>query len=129
MPTTVVLAVGLASEHFAAQTLLLRSAGLVIVPVWSIREAIDHFKTGDFDLVLLGHSLAAESKERLASLIHRSGSRTPVISIGSSSGDSDAFADATLVNEPANLQAGIADFLARQSRFPMAQARTLREAS
>lgn len=119
MPTTVVLAVGLASEHLAAQTKLLGSAGLIIVPVWSIREAIENFKNGDFDLVLLGHSLAAESKERLASLIHRSGSRTPVISIGNSSGDSDPFTDATVAYEPANLHTGIADFLAKRPAFSL----------
>ncbi|MGA9670695.1 MAG: hypothetical protein WBQ94_15905 [Terracidiphilus sp.] len=129
MPTTVILAVGLAAEHLAAQTSLVGSAGLVIVPVWSIREAIEHFKTGDFDLVLLGHSLAAESKERLASLIRKSGSRTPVISIGNSAGDSDPYADATLRNEPASLHAGIADFLAKRPAFSLPPARVLSKAS
>jgi CheY-like chemotaxis protein len=129
MSVTVVLAVGLVSDQLAAQKSHWRTAGFIVVPVWSIREAIEQFSEGDFDLVLLGHSLSVESKERLASLIRKTGSRTPVLSIGNSPGQYDLFADATLVNEPANLLPGIVEFMTARKRIHIQPAMPLRKAS
>jgi DNA-binding response OmpR family regulator len=100
MPVTVVLAVGLDSWLLSAQSAAWKSAGFVVIPVSSVKAAIDHFRVGDFDLVLLGHSFPAEIKERLTFLIKASGSRTPVVSISNSHGDCDKFADATLGGDP-----------------------------
>jgi len=51
---TVVLAVGLDSWRLTSQGSDLRSAGYVVISASSIRDAIEQFKVGDFDLVLLG---------------------------------------------------------------------------
>jgi len=71
-----------------------QSAGYFVTWTNSIREAIEWFRVGDFDLVLLGGSIPLESRERLAFLIRASGSNTPVVSIVDSSADCDAFAEA-----------------------------------
>jgi hypothetical protein len=107
MPVTVVLAVGLDTWLRSAQSWLLsaqsvawKSAGFVVISVASVKAAIDHFRVGDFDLVLLGRAFSVEIKERLTFLIKASGSRTPVISLSNARGGCDAFADATLGDDP-----------------------------
>lgn len=129
MSTTVVLAVGLDPAQLAVQESPWSTAGLIIVPVWSIRDAIEHFKAGDFDLVLLGHSLSAESRERLTFLIRNLGARTPVVCLGNPSGDSNPFADATFADEPATLLHGVLDFLSKRPPFSIPPAQTLAKAS
>jgi DNA-binding response OmpR family regulator len=99
MSLKVVLAADVDSYLLAAYNTAWRSAGYIVVPAVSVREAIHNFMTGDFDLVLIGDSFSVESKERLTHLIRASGSRTPVVSIAKSSGDRDLLADATIKND------------------------------
>jgi len=56
MPLTIVLAVGVDSSLLASQRSVWQSAGCCIIAA-SIREAIAKLRDGDFDLVLLGHSI------------------------------------------------------------------------
>ena len=116
MTSTVVLTVGLESSFFRGQSLAWQSAGYSITSAWSIREAINLLHDIDFDIVLLGHSLTFESRERLAFLIRASGSRVPVACLENPSGDCDSFADATLKCEYIELIAGIGELLARRAR-------------
>jgi DNA-binding NarL/FixJ family response regulator len=81
-----------------------------------MQAAIDDFQEGDFDLVVLSHSLPMESRERFTSLIRASGSRVPVVCTTDSSGECDAFADATIRNEPHELMRDIGKLLAKQAR-------------
>ena len=92
MPLTIVLAVGVDSYLFGPQRAIWQSAGLFVTSAGSMREAIDQFRFGDFDLVLLGHSITEEDKERLTSFVRASGSRTPMVFLSSVSDDCDAFA-------------------------------------
>jgi DNA-binding NtrC family response regulator len=94
-----------------------RAAGYIVVSATSIREAIDHFKAGDFDLVLLGDSISKENKERLTFLIRASGSRTPVACIANAPGDFDSFADATLKNDSGVLLTGMGELMERATRL------------
>ena len=121
MSITVVLAVGLDSWLLSAHSAAWRSAGYIVMPAASIREAIEHFKAGDFDLVLLGDTVPTPDKERLTFLIRSSGSRTPVICIADSSGLVDSFADATLGNDSDALLSGMGEILARESRLRAAR--------
>ena len=116
MRITVVLAVGLDSWQLTLQDLDLKSAGYVVISAISIRDAIEQFKVGDFDLVLLGHSISAEQKERLTSLIRASGSRTPVVCIPNSSGDCNSFVDETLQDDASALLTGMEEILAKPQR-------------
>lgn len=118
MPFTIVLAVGLDSSLVAGQRSAWQSAGHFVTPVKSIKEAIVHLREGDFDLVLLGHSISPDSRERFTILIRASGSRTPVISITDSSKGNESFADLTIENEPANLLKSIREFMAERARAP-----------
>jgi CheY-like chemotaxis protein len=115
MSLTVVLAVGLDSWKLTAQSSLLRSAGYVVVSAHTIRDAVEHFKAGDFDLVLLDHSISVETKDRLTFLIRASGSQTPVVSVVYPSVDSHPFADAT---ESVAMLTGMGELLAKTARMP-----------
>jgi hypothetical protein len=117
MAVTVVLAVGLDPWMLMAQEPAWRSEGFIVITAYSVRDAIDYFKAGDFDLVLLGHSISLENKEGLTALIRAAGSSTPVVCIAGSCDAADSFADATLENDPLELLTGIKDVLARKSRL------------
>jgi hypothetical protein len=117
MSLKVVLAVGVDSWMLATHCVAWRSAGFIILPAVTMRDAFDHFRTGDFDLVLLGHSLPVESKERLTYLIRSSGSRTPVVSIANPSGDCDSFATATVKNDSDAMLECMSELLAEESRL------------
>ena|ERR1700753_602914 len=114
MPIIVVLAIGVDSALLKTQGSLWKAAGYVVNVAGSIREAIDHFKVGDFDLVLLGSSIPAENRERLTYLIRSLGSSVPVAFIAESSSDCDRFADATLRTEPKAMLAGMRELMARR---------------
>jgi hypothetical protein len=114
MSIIVVLAIGLDSALLKTQSPLWRAAGYVVNVAGSIREVIDHFKAGDFDLVLLGSSIPIENRERLTFLIRSLGSHVPVAFIAESSGDSDCFADATLRTAPKELLTGMRELVARR---------------
>jgi len=117
MSITVILAVGLDSWLLTTQRSVWQSAGYIFTLVGSTRDAIDQFRVGDFDLVLVCPSIPAENRERLTSLIRESGSRTPVVCIESDSGDCDAFLDATLKSEHKELVASIEELLAEKARI------------
>ncbi len=114
MPIIVVLAIGLDSTLLKTQSSFWKTAGYIVNVAGCIREAIDHFKAGDFDLVLLGNSIPADNRQRLTSLIRSLGSNVPVAFIAESSGDSDRFADATLRTEPKAMLAGMRELVARR---------------
>jgi DNA-binding response OmpR family regulator len=116
MSITVVLAVCVDPWLLAFNDAAWRSAAFVVIAAASIREAIDHFQAGDFDLVLLGHSISNEDMERLAFLVRASGSQTPVVSIANLTGDRDFLADRTLNNDSGALLAGMVELLAERER-------------
>ena len=116
MSITVVLGVGLDSWLLAANDAAWRSSGFIVIPAATVREAINHFQAGDFDLVLLGRSISNESKERLSFLIHASGSHTPVVSIANLAGELDLFADITIHDNSNSILAGMVELLAERER-------------
>jgi DNA-binding response OmpR family regulator len=120
MAVTVVLGVELDPWMLMAQDSQWRSEGYIVIHAYSVRDAIDHFNAGDFDLVLLGCSMTMESKKRLTSLIRASGSYTPVVSIAGSREVCHTFADATLTDDPRELLKGIKEVSAARTRMPAA---------
>ena len=110
---TVVLAVGLEPSLLATQSTEWKSAGYIVQSAGSIREAINHFRDGDFDLVLLGNSISPENKERLTLLIRTSGAQTPVVLMENRSAAFDSLADATLKNDSSEILTGLGELLGR----------------
>jgi len=114
----VVLAIGFDPWQIEAQRTVWRSAGCFVTAAESMREALGEFMGGDFDLVLLDHSIPAEDRDRLTSWIRASGSRTPVACITDSSGNPEDLAYSTIKNEPHALPRRIGELLATQTRKP-----------
>ena len=111
MALTVVLSSGVDADLLVTRNLVLQSAGYAVVPAFSIKEAIDCFQEGDFDLVLLCQSIPTKGKDCLTSLIRASGSRVPVVSVSGIACQRDAFTDATVGSEPGALLWGIREVL------------------
>lgn len=115
MPLAAVLAIGVDLPFLASHPPVWQSVGYNITSAGSIREAIVQLKRGNFDLILLDHSIPIESRERLTFLIRASGAGIPVVSVTDSPGHTDSFADATIRNEPQNLLKVIAELLAKRA--------------
>ena len=81
---------------------------------------MDLFNDGDFDLVVLGHSISIDDRERLTFLIRGCGSQTPVTFIGNSSRDFDSFAHAALKNDSSTLFTGLKELLVEESKIRVA---------
>src|SRR5580704_18192761 len=74
----------------------------------AINQSINQFQTGDFDMVLLCHSIPLQERDRLACAIRSSGYRVPVVLVASVSQEcSRGCADAILENHPKALVQGI----------------------
>jgi len=94
-----------------------KSAGYFAISTASIKDAINHFKAGDFDLVLLGHSIPVEARERLTFLIRTTCSHVPVACISGTSGHQDSFADATFERDSTDLLTGMRKLLDVKARM------------
>jgi len=97
----------------------------MVISAFSLRDAANQFLNGDFDLVLLDKSLPTKDKDRMASFIRVSGSRTPVVAVGSERHD-DTFVDATFDENPDNLLRGIKNILVKTG-IPLAEQLVLRD--
>lgn len=100
MPHPVVLMVAHDRVLAMTRSQVLRTAGYIVVTAFTPRQAIDEFVRGDFDLVLLCHSIPGDARERLVSALREYTSRTPIVSVASFDGHFDGFADATVENDP-----------------------------
>ena len=103
MPHVVVLAVGRDAVLLETRSHVLQAAGFTVIPELSLKNAVAKFREGDFDLVLLCHSIPAHDREGLARLLRDHASRTPIVSVSCSESALDSFADATLGNDPSEL--------------------------
>src|SRR5690349_16685847 len=106
MSFALILSVGSDPQLLGTRELLLQSAGYAVVSARSVKEAVDRFLGGDFDLVLLCHSLSETERKRVVYLIRASGSFTPVVAIAEYTGQNDGLASATIESDPEQLLAG-----------------------
>jgi CheY-like chemotaxis protein len=127
MSLTLVLSVGPDASLLETRNIVLRSAGYLVESASSVNEAARRFLAGDYDLLILCHSVPTRERERLTCLIRASGSRTPIVSISVNRGQCDAFATATIEDDPnfligiravLNKAAGAWTALPRQPRRP-----------
>jgi len=116
MPHTLVLAVGRDPVLLETRSQVLQAAGYTVIPERSLKKAVTKFRDGDFDLVLLCHSIPAQDRERLTRLLREYTSRTPIVSVSSSVSALDSFADATIGNDPRELLAGLQELLVKKTQ-------------
>ena len=111
MPRVVVLAVGYDPLLLETRSRVLQSAGYTVTSVRSLKQAVSQLLEGDFDLVVLCHSIPEGDRQRFASLIRRHTLRTPVVFVSATPGQLDSSADVTVENDPNDLVSGLREAL------------------
>jgi CheY-like chemotaxis protein len=114
--SALLLNVGYDQALLSTRTLVLRSAGYIVESAVSIEEAFQRFRTGDFDLVILCHSIPEEARQRLIQQIRDYGSATPVVFIAANAAAGDRFADFSVDSLPRSLLRTIDAVLSEGSR-------------
>lgn len=105
---TVILAVGDDSIVQETRGSVLQAGGYVVEFAWSTTEAIHRFRDGDFDLVLLCHSISDADKEWLIRQIRAEGSSVPILCVASISDRTpERFAELTVDSNPSEMLRGI----------------------
>ena len=108
MSIALILAVGQDLLLLDTRSWILRAASYLVESALSPTQSINQFQTGDFDMVLLCHSIPLQERDRLACAIRSSGYRVPVVLVASVSQEcSRGCADAILENHPKALVQGI----------------------
>lgn len=116
MLPALILSVGHDLTLLDTRSQVLRAVGHAVVKTTSIKEAAEHLQTGDFDLVVLCHSVPANLREKFIHSIRTQGSRVPVIFVSKSFLSKDPLADATVESTPGELLAGIEAVLQQQAQ-------------
>jgi CheY-like chemotaxis protein len=114
MRHTLVLIVGRDRILAETRSKVLQQAGYTVECAFSLKQAIEKFLAGDFDIVLLCHSISAEGRERVARRLREYTSRTPIVTVAAFMGQHDPFADATIDNDPAELITGLQEIVSRK---------------
>ena len=96
----VALAVGRDAVLLETRGQVLRNAGYTVVSALSVEQALQSFASGDFDIVIVCHSIPVRDRERLTYAIHRHGPNTPVVVVTARVSAIDRFVDAMIENEP-----------------------------
>jgi DNA-binding response OmpR family regulator len=100
MPHIIALAVGREPLLLETRGQILRNAEYTVVSALSVEQALQSFASGDFDIVILCHSIPMRDRERLTYAIHRHNPNTPVVVVTARFSAMDSFADAMIENEP-----------------------------
>jgi DNA-binding NtrC family response regulator len=115
VPEIAVLHVGKDSTLLSTRSEVLRRAGFYVVPTASTVQAMKLFLAGDFDLVIICHSVPADERRSLANLVHSHSSSIPVVLI-TVSYENDLTVDATVQNDPRTLLINLPEILRERSR-------------
>ena len=111
LPSATILSVGQDPELLKTRSLVLCANGYAVESC-SIGEAIQHFRAGDFDLVILCHSVPQREREHLIGLIRDCDCSTPVLFVAAASADCpDTLANASSPGDPQELLQSIRDVL------------------
>jgi CheY-like chemotaxis protein len=115
MPHFVALAVGRDPLLLDTRSQVLRSDGYTVVTALSSEQALQQFKSGDFDLVILCHSIPISERERLADAMHRHSPNTPVVLVSRTPAQQATGGDASVASDPEQL---LRDIPAILGKFP-----------
>ena len=96
MPHAVVLMIGRDRILVETRSQVLRTAGYTVVTAFTQLQAIDELVRGDFDVVMLCHSIPVHGREHLASVLRQHNSHTPIVCVARVDGQFDGFAGVPL---------------------------------
>jgi CheY-like chemotaxis protein len=82
---------------------VLEEAGYNVTAATTSAETVERFFTGDFDLVILCHSIPIEERERIATLVHNHSPSTPVVLLADMATRRYNFGDLTVESDANSL--------------------------
>jgi DNA-binding NtrC family response regulator len=115
MPQIVALTVGRDPLLAETRSQVLRRDGYVVVKSLSVQQALKDFVAGDFDIVLLCHTIPPEDRELLVKAIHSRRPNVPVVLVAGSFGAQLGTADAAVDSDPASLLSEIPKLVLKSS--------------
>jgi DNA-binding NtrC family response regulator len=95
----IALHVGLDPTLSYTRQKILQSMGCTAVACFSAADAVQFFRDGDFDFVMLCHSLPREERQELTRLFHMWSPSTPIILVRWDR-EADSLVDAVLDSDP-----------------------------
>jgi CheY-like chemotaxis protein len=118
MPQALVLSVGSDAGVLDTREQILRSADYIVVSAMSVQEAVYLLQGGDFDVIVLCHTLPQKDCERLTAIVRASGSRIPILHVPEfASGEHDAIAGAAHGDDSVEFLKPLEDLLSADSQM------------
>src|SRR3954471_19141228 len=103
MPRNAILSAGRDRPLLYTRNRVLEDAGYNVTPATTSAETVERFFTGDFDLVILCHSIPIEERERIAMLVHNHSPSTPVVVLADMASRRYNFGDITVESDANSL--------------------------
>jgi len=116
----VILSAGRDSDLLKKRNTALAAMGYKIASAFDPGEIVDKLLNGDFDLVLLCHSMPDDDRHRLAHIISRYSPSTPVVLISDDVSGSDEFCRTALKCRPDRILDVVAHSLPCRTSFEAA---------
>jgi hypothetical protein len=82
---------------------VLEEAGYNVIATSTAADTVEKFFDGDFDLIILCHSIPLEERERIATLVHMHSPSTPVIVLADLPTRRYTFGDLTVDSDATSL--------------------------
>jgi CheY-like chemotaxis protein len=126
MPRTAILSAGRDRLLLFTRNRVLEEAGYNVTAATTSAETVERFFAGDFDLVILCHSIPIEERERIATLVRMHSPSTPVIVLADLPTRKYEFGDMTIDSDATSLLRSLPEALAiAAARKPISPAHPL----
>jgi len=95
----VILSAGRDYDLLRLRNTVLMTRDYTVVAAMTTAEVISKFHEGDFDIVLLCHTIPLEDQKAISDAVHRTNPSTPVLAV-THSGETSPYSDLAVENNP-----------------------------
>lgn len=96
-----------------SRSAILETTGLAVINAYSVRQCVSEILGGNFDLIILCHTVSPEERDEVASLVHKLHPATPVLLI-STFFEKNREIDVIVDCEPEHLVKNVKEILSHQ---------------
>jgi DNA-binding NtrC family response regulator len=111
MPRNTILSAGRDRPLLYTRNRVLEEAGYIVTSAITTAEIVEKFFAGDFDLIILCHSIPQDERQRIATLAHNHSPSTPVMVLADMASRRYEFGDLTVYSEATTLLESIPEAL------------------
>lgn len=115
MPQILLLSVGTDETLLELRNTILRKSGYTVVSSSSPRKALIEFRAGDFDLVILCHSISEADRQLLCQRMRLRSPGTPILQVREIVCDGESPLPESIPAEPQTLLAKLNDLIATRT--------------